>query len=278
MITGRAKIAGVIGYPVTHSLSPQIHNIWLARYGIDGAYIPFEVLPENFEAALRALPKLGLVGVNVTIPHKEAAFDEVLTLTSRAERAGAVNTVIVQADGSLLGDNTDGVGFIQNLKWRVPDFDITASPAMILGAGGAAMAIASALLDAGCPGLILVNRSIGRAQTLAYALGGPIDISSWKEAPQRFESVELLVNTTCLGMFEQPEMDLNLTNLSKSAVVTDVVYAPLETRLLAEARRRGNRTVDGLGMLLHQARPGFRAWFGIDPEVDDDLWGRIAPR
>lgn len=278
MITGKAKVAGVIGWPVAHSLSPQIHNIWLAHYGIDGAYVPFEVQPENFEAALRALPKLGMVGVNVTIPHKEAAFDEVLTLTHRAQRAGAVNTVIVQRDGSLLGDNTDGIGFIQNLKWRAPDFHLPSSRAMILGAGGAAMAIASALLDAGCPSMVLVNRNIGRAQTLAYALGGHIDVSSWKDAPQHLEGVELLVNTTSLGMFEQPEMDLDLTLLPKSAVVADVVYAPLETNLLAQARERGNRTVDGLGMLLHQARPAFEAWFGISPEVDDDLWGRIAPK
>ncbi|MBE1236596.1 shikimate dehydrogenase [Phaeovibrio sulfidiphilus] len=277
MITGKAKVAGVMGDPVAHSRSPVLHGGWLSRYGIDGAYVPLKVSTQNFESALRTLPRIGFVGVNVTLPHKEKAYKLSDVLTPRAERAGAVNTVVFQEDGSILGDNTDGFGFLENLRWRCPLFSAGTSRAVVLGAGGAARAVAAALLDAGCPHLTLVNRNIGRAETLAYALDGPIEVRSWAEVAGSLESAGLLVNTTSLGMEGQPPLELDLDPLPRDAVVTDIVYAPLETDLLEAARERGNPVVDGFGMLLHQARPGFKAWFGIDPVVDDDLWTRMKP-
>ena len=270
-LTGRTRLAGVMGWPVAHSLSPRLHGHWLHRYRIDGAYVPLAVPPERLEQALRALPALGFAGVNLTIPHKEPAALLVDRLAPTAERIGAVNTVVVEPDGTLLGDNTDGFGFIASLSESRPGWRAAAGPAVLLGAGGAARAVAVALLDAGAPEVRLLNRTPDRAQALAEDLGAPVRAVPWREREAALDRAALLVNTTSLGMQGQPPLVLALDALPRAAVVTDVVYTPLITALLAVARARGNPVVDGLGMLLHQARPGFRAWFGVDPRVDEDL-------
>lgn len=278
MISGNARLAGVIGYPVAHSRSPMIHGEWLARYGVDGAYVPLRVAPEDIGPAITTLPKLGFRGVNVTIPHKETVVPYLNELTTRAQRAGAVNTIVFQEDGTSSGDNTDGFGFLENLRWRTPGFVTSAGEAVVLGAGGAARAIAAALLDEGCPKLTLVNRNVARAEDLARMLGGPIEVRDWRGAEQALENSALLVNTTCLGMIGQPPLNLSLERLPRDALVTDIVYAPLTTDLLRDAQNRGNPVVDGLGMPLHQARPGFSAWFGVEPHVDEALWDLVAPK
>jgi shikimate dehydrogenase len=269
--TGGTRLAGIMGWPVAHSLSPRLHGHWLRRYGIDGAYLPLPVLPECLEQALRALPALGFAGANLTIPHKEAAVPLVDRLSPMAARIGAVNTVVAEPDGTLSGDNTDGFGFIASLSESRTGWQAEMGPAVVLGAGGAARAVAVALLDAGAPEVRLLNRTPDRARALAGELGGPIRAVDWAERSAALVGAALLVNTTSLGMRGQPPLVLALDALPRTALVTDVVYTPLITALLAVARARGNPVVDGLGMLLHQARPGFRAWFGIDPVVDDDL-------
>ena len=270
-LTGGTRLAGIMGWPVAHSLSPRLHGHWLRRYGIDGAYVPLPVLPERLEQALRALPALGFAGANLTIPHKEPAASLVDHLSPAAERIGAVNTVVVEPDGTLSGDNTDGFGFIASLSESGVGWRAEAGPAVLLGAGGAARAVAVALLDAGAPEVRLLNRTPDRARALAGALGGPIHAVEWADRAAALDGAALLVNTTSLGMQGQPPLVLALDALPRTALVTDVVYTPLITALLAVARARGNPVVDGLGMLLHQARPGFRAWFGVDPSVDEDL-------
>jgi shikimate dehydrogenase len=260
-----------MGCPVGHSLSPRLHGHWLRRYGIDGAYLPFAVPPERLEQALRALPALGLRGCNLTIPHKEAALALVDRASPLAHRIGAVNTVVVEPDGALAGDNTDGFGFLASLTAGCPGWRADAGAAVLLGAGGAARAVAVALLDAGVPEVRLLNRTPDRAEKLAAGLDGPIVAVPWTARATALEGVALLVNTTSLGMTGQPPLVLPLDALPRTALVTDVVYTPLITPLLAVARARGHPVVDGLGMLLHQARPGFHAWFGVEPAVDDDL-------
>ena len=271
LLSGRAKLAGVLGWPVAHSRSPLLHGTWLARHGIDGAYLPLPVRPERFVDSARALADLGFRGANVTLPHKEAAFALCDDLAPSAGRAGAVNTLVFR-DGRIEGSNTDGFGFTENCAQSVPGWSAAAGPAVLLGAGGAARAIAAALLDAGCPRLVLVNRTPARAEALARGLGGPVEVA---ERPP-LESASLLVNTTSLGMAGQPALDLDLSPLPSGAVVADIVYVPLETPLLAAARTRGLPAVDGLGMLLHQARPGFEAWFGAAPAVDEELRAAVA--
>ncbi len=268
--SGAAAVAGVMGWPVRHSRSPRLHGFWLERYGIDGAYVPLAVAPERLETALRALPALGFRGVNVTVPHKEAALGLCDGVDDFARRIGAVNTVTVDGDGRLVGTNTDAFGFIENLRdrstWRAAD-----GPAVVLGAGGAARAVVAALLDAGVSELRLVNRTERKAQRLAEAFGAGVVVRPWSERAAALEDAALLVNATSLGMEGQPGLDLDLGRLPVRATVCDIVYVPLETPLLRNARVRGHGVVDGLGMLLHQARPGFETWFGVSPEVDEAL-------
>jgi len=271
ILSGHARTAGVLGWPVAHSRSPRLHGLWLRRHGIDGAYLPLPVRPERFADAVRALADLGFRGANVTIPHKEAAFAVCDHVADSARRAGAVNTLVFR-DGRIEGSNTDGFGFLENLRAGAPDWRPESGPAVLLGAGGAARAIAAALLDAGCPRLTLVNRTPARAEALARALGGPVAVA---DRPP-LEDAALLVNTTSLGMAGHPALEIDLSPLPAEAVVADIVYVPLETGLLAAARARGLRAVDGLGMLLHQARPGFEAWFGVAPVVDQELRDFVA--
>lgn len=267
--------AGVMGWPVDHSLSPRVHGYWLKTYGIRGEYVRIPVPPEHFTDKLRALKADGFVGCNVTVPHKETALKAVDDLHPMARRIGAVNTVVVRDDGGLYGFNTDGFGFLENLRHGHARFSAAKGPAVVLGAGGAARAIVAALLDAGAPEVRLLNRTLERAEELGAALAGigagTITVAPWDARADALEGAALLVNTTTLGMRGKAPLDLALDAMPKACLVNDIVYAPLETDLLARARGRGNPVVDGLGMLLHQARPGFEAWFGRPPEVTDAL-------
>lgn len=270
-LSGQAKLAGVLGWPVSHSRSPRLHGFWLRRYRIDGTYVPLAVRPESFVEAVRALPLLGFRGANVTVPHKEAALAAMDRVEDSARRIGAVNTIVIDSDGRLEGRNTDGFGFLESLRAQQPGWQAAAGPAVLLGAGGAARAVAVALIDAGAPEIRLVNRTVSRAERLAREVGGPVRVFAWDDRAVALAGAALLVNTTTLGMAGQPPLELDLDPLPPEAVVNDIVYAPLETALLAAARARGNPVVDGLGMLLHQARPGFAAWYGVEPEVTPDL-------
>jgi shikimate dehydrogenase len=272
-ITGRTRLAGIMGWPVSHSRSPTLHNFWLDEHGIDGAYVPLPVRPEQLERGLRALPILGFRGCNITLPHKEAALAIVDKVDPLARRIGAVNTVVVMPDGSLEAHNTDAFGFRENLRDLAPDWYPAAGPAVVLGAGGAARAVTAALTELRVPEIRLVNRTLERAEALARDLSGPggfgtrISAHEWDARADALDGAGVLVNTTTLGMTGAPELDIDLSQLPLAAVVIDVVYVPLDTPLLVEARRRGNRTVDGLGMLLHQGRPGFEAWLGTSVRV-----------
>jgi len=282
IVTGSARLAGVIGWPVAHSRSPQLHNYWLAHHGIDGIYIPLAVAPTHLRRLLRLLPGIGFSGANVTVPHKQAALAAVDETDVLAQRIGAVNTVIVGEDGRLRGTNTDGFGFMENLRQGAPSWVPADGPAVILGAGGTARAVAVALADAGVAQIRIVNRTKRRATRLAHAIGPVARPIAWQRRAHALEAAALLVNTTVLGMSGQPALSLDLAALPVRAVVSDAVYTPLETPLLAAAAARGHVVVDGLGMLLHQARPGFEAWFGVAPEVTPALreavleTGRVA--
>jgi shikimate dehydrogenase len=269
MITGHARLAGVIGWPVSHSRSPLLHNFWLRRHGIDGAYVPLPVRPEDFAAVVHGLRAACFAGVNVTIPHKEAALAVCDTLEDSAGRAGAVNTLIFSADG-ILGANTDGYGFIANLEAHGV---APAGSALLLGAGGAARAIAAALLDAGMR-VTVANRTQARAEALAEALPG-LAVLDWNDREDALGGFTLLVNTTSLGMQGNLPLEMRLDRAAAGLAVADIVYAPLETELLRHARARGMKTVSGLGMLLHQAVPGFAAWFGKTPVVDQETYAAV---
>lgn len=269
-LSGSAALAGVIGWPIAHSRSPRLHGFWLRQHDIDGAYLPLAIAPEKLESAVLGLRDAGFRGLNVTIPHKEAVMALCDRVDETAQRIGAVNTLVFEGE-MILGSNTDAFGFIENLKAGAAGHDLTAAPGLLLGAGGAARAVAVALLDAGLPELLICNRSPERAEALAAALGTKAKALPWSARAEALSDLGLLVNSTSLGMSGHPPLDLSLDLLPASALVTDLVYTPLETPLLAAAKTRGCAVVDGLGMLLHQARPGFRAWFGVDPEVTPDL-------
>jgi shikimate dehydrogenase len=285
-ITGRTRLAGIMGWPVSHSRSPALHNFWLDEHGIDGVYVPLPVQPETLERALRALPALGFRGCNITLPHKEAALSIVDKVDPLARRIGAVNTVVVMPDGSLEASNTDAFGFRENLRELAPDWHPMAGAAVVLGAGGSARAVTAALTELRVPEIRLVNRTLGRAEALARDLGGlgaRITAHEWEARGDVLDGAGLLVNTTSLGMSGAPELEIDLSQLPLDAVVVDIVYVPLDTALLVVARQRGNRTVDGLGMLLHQGRPGFEAWFGTPVRVTRELRAAVlttlvAPR
>lgn len=270
MITGRARLAGVIGWPVVHSRSPLLHGTWLAQYGIDGAYVPLSIQPEHFAACVMSLMRMGFAGANVTIPHKEAAFALCDELAPSARRAEAVNTLVFR-DGRIVGSNTDGIGFMQNL--RAHGVDPSVGPALVLGAGGAARAIGAALLDAGVI-VRFCNRTEERATRLAAQIGGLA--IGWEARTAALSDHALVINTTSLGMAGRQALDLDLARASVDLTVADIVYVPLETPLLASARAHGLRAVEGLGMLLHQAVPGFAAWFGVTPVVDAELYRVVA--
>ncbi len=271
ILSGKARLAGVIGWPVEHSRSPRLHGFWLERHGIDGAYVPLAVRPDAFAVAVRGLVAAGFAGANVTAPHKLSAFEICDTVESSARRAGAVNTLVFH-DGRITGRNTDGIGFVANL--RAHGVDPTAGPALVLGAGGAARAVVAALQDEGVT-VSLANRTRARADTLAKDLPGLV-VHDWSVRSDALADHALLVNTTSLGMHGNAPLDIDLDRAPAGSAVADIVYVPLETPLLAAARARGLRPVEGLGMLLHQAVPGFAAWFGVTPVVDAALRAFVA--
>jgi shikimate 5-dehydrogenase len=271
----RFLLAGVMGDPVMHSRSPKLHNYWLAKYGLTGIYVPLAITAANLRAALRALSALGFSGCNLTIPHKEAALDIVDKLDPLARRIGAVNCVVVAPDGSLEGRNHDGFGYIESVREAQPEWRADTGPIVVIGAGGGARAVLVSLIDQGAREIRLVNRTLTRGKALAGDLGGPITALTWEEREAALEGAAMLINATNQGMLGEPPLDLALDRLPVRALVSDIVYIPRETALLAAARRRGNPTVNGLGMLLHQARPAFHAWFGIMPEVTPELRAMI---
>lgn len=264
-----------MGWPVAHSRSPVIHNHWIAEHGLRGAYVLLPVQPERIETALRALPVLGFAGCNLTIPHKVAALGVVDRVESMAQRIGAVNTIVVEADGSLTGRNTDGFGYIQSLLDAQPGWRANSGPAVVLGAGGAARAVIVGLMDCGATEIRLTNRSWAKAHDMAQEFGGPVRAIPWEDRHDTLAGAALLVNTTNQGMHGEAALDLSLDQLPAHAMVSDIIYVPLETPLLAAARLRGHVTVNGLGMLLNQARPAFAAWFGVQPDVTPALLAKV---
>lgn len=264
----RIPLAGVIGAPIAHSRSPVLHGFWLRRYGIKGHYIPMEVAQADLAEVLRLMPKMGFVGCNVTLPHKTAALELADIVTDRAALIGAANTLIFRKDGKIHADNTDGIGFLNNLRQEAPQWRPEAGPAAVLGAGGAARAVVSALLDAGAPEVRVANRTRTRADDLRHSFGTKVIVVDWNAAHEMLDGATTVVNTTTLGMVGKSEFKVPLTYLSPKALATDIVYTPLETPFLQAAAAKGCTTVDGLGMLLHQAVPGFERWFGHRPTVD----------
>ncbi|WP_371060896.1 shikimate dehydrogenase [Rhodosalinus sp. 5P4] len=265
----KIPLAGVVGHPVAHSRSPRLHAHWLRAMGLRGHYIPMDVASADLAEVIRTLPKAGFVGVNITIPHKEKVLDLADLVTDRATLIGAANTLIFRKDGRIHADNTDGYGFIENLRRNAPGWDASGGPVVLLGAGGAARAVVASLLDAGAPEIILTNRTRARAETIRQDFGTRIRVEDWVQAGNVIEEAATVVNTTSLGMEGQPELRVPLDGLRRDAVVTDLVYTPLQTRLLKVAAEMGCVTVDGLGMLIHQAIPGFERWFGERPEVTE---------
>ena len=270
-MTELAKIplAGVIGHPIAHSRSPALHGFWLRRYGVKGHYIPMDVAPADLETTLRHLPKIGFVGLNVTLPHKEAILKIADVISDRAALIGAANTLIFRKDGKIHADNTDGAGFVANLRQNAPRWVPAAGPAAVFGAGGAARAVVAALIEVGVPEIRISNRSRPRAEALRADFGAKLVVYDWVQAANMLKGAATVINTTSLGMAGKPEFRVPLDALEPGAVVNDLVYNPLKTAFLAEAEERGATIVDGLGMLLHQAAPGFERWFGPTPAVDE---------
>ena len=271
----RFLLAGVMGWPVGHSRSPMIHNLLMATHGLNGTYVPLAIRPDQLGGALRSLAPLGFAGCNITIPHKEQAIGIVDDVDEVGRRIGAVSCVIVRPDGSLAAMNNDCFGFIENMLDRQPGWRADAGPAVVIGAGGGARAVVYALAERGAPRISVVNRTPARANELAREFGSPVTAVPWNDRTRILEAAALLVNTTSQGMVGETPLDLPLTTLPVRAVVADIVYAPLNTPLLAAARARGNPVVDGLGMLLHQVRPAWKAWFGVDPEITAALRAKI---
>jgi len=270
MSLNRIPLAGVIGSPIAHSKSPALHTHWLKTLGIAGHYIPIDVAQEDLEHIVKTLPKMGFVGVNVTVPYKEKVMDFADLVTDRAALIGSANTLIFRKDGKIHADNTDSYGFIQNLRQKAPDWDPKAGPAAILGAGGAARAVIAALVEVGVPEILISNRTKARAEKLKADFGKRLRVVDWVQAGNMLEEATTVINTTSLGMVGKPRLRVPLDGLQKGTLVTDLVYAPLMTHLLNEANEAGCVTVDGLGMLLHQAVPAFERWFGVRPQVTDE--------
>lgn len=271
MTLKKIPLAGVIGSPIAHSRSPALHTYWLKSLGISGHYIPMDIGTDDLVDAIKMLPKMGFVGVNITVPHKEAVMDLADLITDRAALIGSANTLIFRKDGKIHADNTDSYGFIQNLRQKAPSWNPKAGPAALLGAGGAARAVIAALLEVGVPEILISNRTRLRAEKLRDDFGSRLKVVDWVQAGNMLEDAVTVVNTTSLGMVGKPELRIPLDGLQRGALVTDLVYAPLQTHLLNEAEQAGCFTVDGLGMLLHQAVPAFERWFGVRPDVTDEV-------
>ncbi len=267
----RFLLAGVMGWPVMHSRSPMLHNYWFKRHNLAGTYVPLAIRPEGLAAALRALHPLGFAGCNLTIPHKEHALTIVDEVDTLAKSIGAISCVVARPDGSISGTNNDCYGFIHNIRQEQPGWRADAGPIVVIGAGGGSRAVCYGLAQEGAREIRVVNRTLARAKGIAGELGGPIKALPWEQRHEALEGAAMVVNTTSCGMVGQPLLDIKLDKLPKSALAADIIYIPLETPFLAAARRRGNRTVNGLGMPLNQGRPAWKAWFGIEPEVTAEL-------
>jgi shikimate dehydrogenase len=267
----RFLLAGVMGWPVMHSRSPLLHGYWMTQHGLAGAYVPLAIEPAGLGAALRALHPLQFAGCNLTIPHKAAAMAFVDEVDPIARTIGAISCVVVRPDGSLYGSNNDWFGFVENLTASVPAWRADAGPAVVLGAGGGARAVCYGLLKSGTPSIRVFNRAHERARALAADFDTRIEALPWADRHDALAGAATVVNTTSAGMVGNPPLDIRLDRLEPDALVSDIIYTPLETPFLAAARARGNPTVNGLGMLLHQGRPAWRAWFGIEPEVTPEL-------
>ena len=267
----RFHMAGVMGWPVMHSRSPMIHNFWFAQQGLAGSYVPLAIRPEGLEAALRALHPLGFAGCNVTIPHKQEAMKIVDEIDESARKIGAISCVTVRADGTLLGSNNDAFGFIRNVQHSEPSWRADAGPIVVMGAGGGSRAVCYGLMQAGAKEIRLVNRNLARAEAVANEFGAAIKAYPWAQRHDVLAGAAMLVNTTSQGMVGQTPLDLSLDKLPNTALVTDIVYIPLTTPLLAAAKARGNKTVAGLGMLLHQGPLAWKLWFGLEPTVSEEL-------
>ncbi|MGB2356877.1 MAG: shikimate dehydrogenase [Paracoccaceae bacterium] len=271
MTQEKIPLVAVLGSPVAHSKSPLLHGFWLKQFGIQGHYVPIDVMAADLEQVLQTLPKMGFVGANVTLPHKEKILSIADQISDRAALIGAANTLVFQPDGKIYADNTDGYGFIENIRQHAPDWQAKDGPALVLGAGGAARAIVSALLEAGAPEVRISNRTRARADQIKSDFGGRVGVVDWVKAGAEIEYAHTLVNTTSLGMTGKSALTVSLDKLNPETLVTDIVYSPLETELLKAARSKGCRVVDGLGMLIHQAVPGFQRWFGQKPVVDQAI-------
>lgn len=263
-------LAGVIGHPISHSRSPLLHRHWLDRYNLPGHYIPMDIALADLAEMLRILPRLGFVGVNVTLPHKEAVLGIADVISDRAALIGAANTLIFRKDGKIHADNTDGSGFIANLRQNAPAWVPQSGPAVVFGAGGAARAVVAALIEVGVPEIRLANRTRPRADALRADIGAKVLVSEWVQAGNLLSDAAIVINTTSLGMTDKPDLSVTLDRINPRAVVNDLVYTPVTTQFLIEAEAAGCTVVDGLGMLLHQAAPGFERWFGVRPEIDAD--------
>lgn len=270
-MSGEFGLAGVMGWPIAQSRSPVIHNYWLEKYRINGRYVPLAVKPERLPDAIRGLPALGFRGCNLTMPHKQMAMAMVDSLTDTAKRIGALNCIVVGDEGKLLGVNNDGNGYVLSVQEVAPQWTPDAGPIAILGAGGAARALIVALLERGAKEIRLVNRTLEKAEQLAKEYGAAIKPMAWDKRSDVIGDVALLANATSQGMIGKPALDISLDKLSKQTLVSDLIYVPPETPFLAAAKARGNVTINGLGMLLHQARPAFQAWFGVMPEITPEL-------
>ncbi|WP_112320855.1 shikimate dehydrogenase [Oceanibium sediminis] len=277
MTENAPPLAGVVGWPIAHSRSPALHGHWLARYGIAGYYIPIGIRPQDFEEGIRALPKLGFRGVNLTIPFKETVLGMADSISDRASLIGAANTLTFREDGSIYADNTDGIGFLESVREAAPHWSPKSGPALVLGAGGAARAVISALLTSGAPEVRVANRTRQKAEMLAEHFGGRLTLVDWARAGDGTDGAHIIINTTALGMTGRSPLNIDLSAAPAEALVVDVVYNPLETEFLKNARARGLIGIDGLGMLLHQAVPGFESWFGRRPEVDAALRQAVLP-
>ena len=265
MNTSTVPVAAVIGHPVNHSRSPRMHNFWLAHFGLEGYYIPLDIDPKKFERSIRNLPELGLVGANITIPYKEKVLKIADKISDRAALVGAANTLTFLPNGGIYADNTDGYGFLQNIKSKYKDWSAREGITVVFGAGGASRAILAALIEDGASDIILANRTRSRADQLRSDFGAKIKVVEWMKIQNYLSEASTIINTTSLGMVGKTDLPIPLNALKKNTLVTDIVYTPIETHLLATAAKMGCRTVDGLGMLIHQAIPGFERWFGIKP-------------
>ena len=264
-------LAGVIGNPIAHSKSPKLHNYWLSKYKINGFYIPFSVTTENLETSIKSLMALGFSGVNVTIPHKTNVLSFADSITDRASLIGAANTLYFSKTGKIHADNTDGYGFIQNIIDEIPDYDFYDKTALIYGAGGSARAIASALLSNGVKEVGITNRTRSKAQIISENLGAKVSVVDWRSAPDTITKVDIIINATSMGMVGQPDFSQPISRAKKTALVVDIVYNPLITELIKEAKKLKLKTVGGIGMLINQAVPGFEHWFQKKPQIDEEI-------